>query len=88
MNKTEDVFGDITDDMALCLHTGKVVHERVQPKAWYVRTSAAPVKGMIRRVPAGPPYHRAVCSGCGAYAVGLYWPPTLMPTLTPRRKTT
>lgn len=86
MNKNDKVQVVIGDGTTLCLHTGKVIHERVRPRARYVRTSVAPVKGMIRRTSAGPPYHRAVCSDCGAYAVGLYWPPTLMPTLTPWRK--
>lgn len=72
---------DVADGLTLCLHTGTVVPSLVQPKARYIRTSAAPVKGMIRRTPAGPTYHRVVCSRCGTWAVALYWKPTLPPRL-------
>lgn len=72
---------DVADGLTLCLHTGTAVHSLVTPPARYVRTSADPVKGMIRRIPAGPTYHRVVCSRCGMWAVGLYWMPSLLPRL-------
>lgn len=82
MSRIEDGWVGVADGLVMCLHVGTVVHELVQPKARYVRTSAAPVKGMIRRVPAGPPYHRVVCGRCGMWAADLYAIPTLAPQLS------
>jgi hypothetical protein len=71
----------ISDGVSLCLHSGTLVRTLVQPSARYTRTSAAPVKGMIRREAPGPPFHRSVCSRCGAWAVNLYWSPVPEPVL-------
>lgn len=79
MNEPEII--PVADGVSLCLHSGTLVRTLVQPGARYTRTSAAPVKGMIRRTKPGPPFHRSVCSRCGAWAVNLHWSPVPPPVL-------
>jgi hypothetical protein len=75
----------VAPGFVICLHPEEFLrNEVVRPTGpAYVRTSASPVRGMLRRRArqASAPYHRTVCARCGAWAVGLYWQPTLTPSV-------